>query len=190
MTINVCVCTPCRDFVRAGYTYDLVYLLAQTPDCMYSVVSDCTVLPDGRNLLVERALPAGAQHVLFIDSDMRFSPDSLNSLLEHKKDIIGANYRERKRDLPTASFKGERIYSKDKTGLQQAGVVGMGFCLIKAEVFYSLEPPWFSTPWAGERHITDDVYFCHKAAAAGYFIWIDHDVSHNVRHIGTSELGP
>jgi hypothetical protein len=35
----------------------------------------------------------------------------------------------------------------------------------------------------------EDVFFCKKAQELGYKVSIDHDVSHEIGHIGTFEFG-
>jgi hypothetical protein len=35
----------------------------------------------------------------------------------------------------------------------------------------------------------EDVFFCKKARELGHKIYIDHDVSHEIGHIGTFEFG-
>ena len=97
---------------------------------------------------------------------------------------------------PTAQIykeNGERelVYTMpESTGLQEVGSVGMGVMLIKANVFAKLAEPWFETPWRHDKrgYIGEDVFFCKKAREAGFKIWIDHDVSKEIGHIGMFEF--
>jgi hypothetical protein len=97
---------------------------------------------------------------------------------------------------PTAQLykeNGERelVYTMpESTGLQEVGSVGMGVMLIKANVFAALSEPWFETPWRHDKrgYIGEDVFFCKKAREAGFKIWIDHDVSKEIGHIGMFEF--
>jgi hypothetical protein len=136
-------------------------------------------------------------HILFIDSDMRFPQDMIGRLLKHDLDIVATNCARRRMPTgPTAQLykeNGERelVWTMpESTGLQEVGSVGMGVMLIKANVFKALAEPWFETPWRHDKrgYIGEDVYFCQKAAAAGFKIWIDHDVSKEIGHIGTFEF--
>jgi hypothetical protein len=52
----------------------------------------------------------------------------------------------------------------------------------KANYSYKRDNIYIST------YIGEDVFFCQKAAAAGFKIWIDHDVSKEIGHIGTFEF--
>jgi len=60
---------------------------------------------------------------------------------------------------------------------------------IKAGVFKALSEPWYETPWRTDKrgYIGEDVFFCNKARDAGFKIWIDHDVSKEIGHVGTFE---
>jgi hypothetical protein len=62
--------------------------------------------------------------------------------------------------------------------------------LIKREVFEGMSEPWFDMPWQTTRgYMGEDVFFCKKAQELGYKVYIDHDVSHEIGHIGTFEFG-
>jgi hypothetical protein len=52
---------------------------------------------DARNHLADVAVNVidGASHILFLDSDMTFPPDTLQRLLDHKVPIVGADYVKR-----------------------------------------------------------------------------------------------
>lgn len=181
--------TPCRDMVHAGFNYDLACLITATPEVRYAIVASATVLANSRNLLAETAVSNKFSHILFIDSDMRFPPDSLRRLLEHKKEIIGANYLERIRPICTASIRGEAITSKGKTGIEKVDTLGMGCTLIDCNILATLPRPWFSMPYDGEKHLTEDAYFCRHARKHGFNVFVDHDLSQVVKHIGVVELG-
>jgi hypothetical protein len=78
----------------------------------------------------------------------------------------------------------------DSTGLEEVESIGMGVMLISRKVFEKLSEPWFETPWRTDKrgYIGEDVFFCRKATAAGFKIYIDHDVSKEIGHIGTFEF--
>jgi len=124
----------------------------------------------------------GATHVLWLDADMTFPPDTALRLLQHEKDIVAANYMTRVLpSRPTARRDGRCISSQDASGLEAVDHVGMGVFLMKASVAADLPRPRFrySTPTE-----TEDVYFCNLLRAAGHTIWIDHDLSQEVGHVG------
>ena len=197
----IAVCTPARDMVHTMYSYDLVNMVAyhtiNTEDAVSLKISQGTLIANQRAELSLDAMQEGCTHILFIDSDMRFPQDMIGRLIKHDLDIVATNCARRRMPTgPTAQLykeNGERelVWTMpESTGLQEVGSVGMGVMLIKREVFEALAEPWFETPWRHDKrgYIGEDVYFCQKAAAAGFKIWIDHDVSKEIGHIGTFEF--
>ena len=147
-----------------------------------------------RNMLVEDALKAkhSASHVLFIDSDQVFPSDTLERLLSHKKDIVGSIITQRKPPfMPNCSLDGKHLYTDGKTGVQKVNTLGTGLMLIKAEVFKWAKAPWFLFGWDEERqmHRGEDIHFCNLASKAGFDVWADHDLSKEVTHLGSVQMG-
>jgi len=185
------IVTPSRDGVHAMYTYDLVELIRRDPSVQYGM-SLGSMLGNLRHAMVKGALSNGATHILMIDSDMRFPPDTLERLLAHHVDIVGANYVPRGGQGTTARYSdGSYVPSQERTGLEPVHVVGCGVVLISAQVFRALDPPWFPTPWdeESEQHVSEDVWFCVHAKKAGFQPYVDHDLSRDVKHVGWVELG-
>jgi hypothetical protein len=200
-TNYIAVCTPARDMVHTMFTYDLVNLVCyhtlNTNDAISLKISEGTLIANQRAELSLDAMREGCSHLLFIDSDMRFPQDMISRLLAHDVDIVATNCARRRMPTgPTAQVykeNGDRelVWTMpESTGLQEVGSVGMGVMLIKAGVFKALSEPWYETPWRSDKrgYIGEDVFFCKKAREAGFKIWIDHDVSKEIGHIGTFEF--
>lgn len=180
--------TPVRDTVHVGYAFDLVALVRRTPDVVFPIVKG-TLLCNSRAMIAESALVAGASHILFIDSDMRFPADVAERLLLCDMDIVAVNCKQRTQDEWTARKDGKFISSDGRSGLEEVDTVGFGVMLVKIEVFASLQKPWFDTPYDFDtcKHVGEDVYFCTTARFKGYKIFIDHDLSREIGHIGEVE---
>ena len=200
-TNYIAVCTPARDMVHTMFTYDLVNMVCfhtlNTNDAISLKISEGTLIANQRAELSLDAMREGCSHILFIDSDMRFPQDMISRLLAHDLDIVATNCARRRMPTgPTAQIykeNGDRelVWSMpDSTGLQEVGSVGMGVMMIKAGVFKALSEPWYETPWRHDKrgYIGEDVFFCRKAREAGFKIWIDHDVSKEIGHIGMFEF--
>ena len=76
--------------------------------------------------------------------------------------------------------------------MQETHQVGFGVMLVNTEVYRKVPLPWFSFEWLPEKQIYrgEDYFFCMKVRAAGYPIFIDHDVSKEVRHLGEFGYSP
>lgn len=148
-------------------------------------------LPRARASLAEEAVQFHrATHILWIDSDMGFPQDSFHRLLAHDLEIVGCNYPKR---LPprtsTASDLDGKYFPPGRVGLEQAGIIGFGLLLMRASVFETeYELPLFAHH-DEHSYCSDDFTFCRKVRAAGHEIWIDHDLSREVRHVGSVSFG-
>lgn len=197
---NIAICVPARDDVSTGFAHDLAIMSARfygnaPSGTLFNVNFVAgTLIADQRQKLVMMAIKQGADYILFLDSDMRFPSYLLERMLAHDKDIVACNYATRRLPVKTVAFSDfaelKCIYSLDKTGLEEVDAVGMGAMLIKTEIFKKLPLPWFSISYlpSGNMYIGEDIYFCKLAQANGMKVYVDHDLSKDVRHIGVMEF--
>jgi hypothetical protein len=168
---------------------------ATTDDRVLLFTSHGTLIASQRMELARQALEEKADYLLWLDSDMRFPRETIGHLILRDKPIVAANYATRRMPVkPVAMMdnNGEigRVYTApDSEGLQPVDYIGMGVMMVKREVFEKVEAPWFAIPYStiGNHYIGEDVFFCRKAREAGYEVLVDHDLSHQVKHIGTFE---
>jgi hypothetical protein len=197
--MRLAVCVPCRDQVDAGFAYDLARMSAffgahEAPKggSLVTLTSMGTLICDQRENLAREALGAGADHILWLDSDMRFPKDIYRQLADRKKDIVGCNYATRRMPCHPTAFKNfktlEHVYThEDSTGLEEVASMGMGCMLVKADVYKKLPMPWHLIGYSARNatYSGEDIYFCRIAREAGYTVWLDHDASKEIEHIGT-----
>lgn len=201
--IKVAICLPTHDMVPAGFMYDLTEMVGVW--CATAVadgISDlainmvqATIVQAGREELAQQAILTDCTHLLWCDTDHRFPKDALPRLFAHNKDIVGINYSTRRFppqyvafeqvDAETRTFK-RLVTDSESTGLQKAEAIGFGLTLVKADVFWEMEKPWFDFTWVGPGADWEgeDVHFCRKARELGYDIWVDADLSKECTHIG------
>jgi hypothetical protein len=162
-----------------------------------------TYIDRGREDLTKMAFEGdGCSHLLWIDDDMRYPKDALARLLARDKDMVGVNYPKRSTPCEPTAIKhigGKRskhvrellLTRPEDTGCEIVDAIGFGLVLIRAKVFAGIEPPWFETHYDRKRRLRvgEDVNFCEKVRAAGHQIFVDHDLSREVSHIGTIEYG-
>lgn len=181
---KVYIAVPTNGLIKAMTTFSLFQTAVDAPcEVSLGLRLSCDVVGN-RNWLVNDAIAKGCSHVLFVDSDMAFSSDTLKRLLAHEKDIVGTAPNHRRFPLETTvrfSKDQEPVLPKE---LFTCDAVGTGLLLIKTDVFYKLEKPYFAFEYDEEGVLKkgEDVRFCHKARDIGFEIWCDPTIE--VGHIG------
>jgi GT2 family glycosyltransferase len=126
---------------------------------------------------------ADVTHLLWIDDDMVFAPDSLQRLLAHDLDIVGGLCHGRRAPhyapillkKQGGSLMGYAYQHDYIRGLVEVDATGGAFLLVKREVFVSIENK-FTTPGEGpwsHRGSGEDTAFCERAKECGYKIFVD-----------------
>jgi hypothetical protein len=153
-----------------------------------------SILPKGRQEMVQDALKMKCTHLLFIDTDQTFPSDTAHRLIKHGKNIVGCNVATKTiPSSPTARLASEEwsggtpLYTDpDSEGSVEVWRVGTGVMLLNLNLFEDLPLPWFPIKW--EESIKDfrgeDWCFCEIASAAGHKIWVDQDLSKEIGHVG------
>jgi len=144
---------------------------------------DSMEVGDARNHIVEMALADNVEYLFFLDYDVVPPPNAFIKLLSLKVPIAAGVYH--LKAVPPQPLIMVNGWSKafeeyDYGDLVKADAVGMGCTLIHMDVFRKIPKPWFKTsPGYSEKTsailpgMTEDIYFCAKARAAGYDIIVD-----------------
>lgn len=137
-------------------------------------------------------------YMMWIDSDIVFTPDQFFKLLDADKDIVSGLYKMQNNYHYATVEKWDHEYFtkhgsyeflnqdsiKKKKELFPVAYTGFGWVLIKKGVFESLQYPWFQPTWKeyerdGKtiREFTmEDVAFCDMIKDKGFDIWIDPEI--------------
>lgn len=164
-----------------------------------------SVIARSREEVAEDALrDPEVTHLLWIDSDMRFPKDVIGRLLAHKKPVVGANCSYRVRPLkptaveystPDGGKKHRRVFpAEEVTGLERVDGMGLALVMVERSVYEQLERPWHSTPWLQREDGTmgmlgEDAYFFGCCKQDEIPVYIDHDLSWEVFHLGEHAFG-
>lgn len=137
----------------------------------------------------------GVTYFVGIDSDMVFPPDAIMRLLAHldrasKKEhlaMVGVEYPTRREPARSTA----RYLDSASKGLVEVESMGFGLVAMRVQLMKKLPRPRFDFTynkkdgsWEGE-----DVRFCRLLREAGYSIAVDADLSREVKHIATREIG-
>ncbi len=134
-------------------------------------------------------------YIMWIDSDIVFTPEQFFRLIDADKDIVSGLYKMQNNiHYATVEKWEDEFYLKNgsyefltadmvakKKGLFPVAYTGFGWILMKKGVFESLEYPWFQPIWKeyeiGDKVIRDftmeDVAFCHLIKEKGYDVYIE-----------------
>jgi GT2 family glycosyltransferase len=133
-------------------------------------------------------------YLMWIDSDIIFTPNDFFRLLNHRKDIVGGLYlMENGLQFPVVEKWDEEYFQKNgtfqfmekdevanKKGIFEVAYNGFGFLLIKKGVFEKIPYPWFAPKMLKigncEDFPSEDVSFCLRARDAGFKIYTDPNV--------------
>lgn len=197
---RVALLTPFHGSVRAHFAYSLAHvtqhIARERPDLDVRLwFNTSSILPRVRTELAEGAIGWGAEWMLWLDSDHLFPPATLERLLAHGLDVVGANYPRRlPPHAPTAIGLDQQPCATtrakaDAGGVERVTSMGMGVLLTHASVFERLGRPWFGVRDEGARGWTgEDGFFFERLLAEGVPVHVDHALSWEVGHIGQTTL--
>ena len=159
---------------------------------------------DARNMLAAEAVDTGADRVLWLDSDMRFTPDLMERLAEDMDaglDFVSALFFKRK--LPVVPVLGKSLNLREEDGRMKADVTtyldypkdslfeiaaagfGAVMCSTKMiqDVFDTFGNPFDPIPGV----LGEDYAFCWRASQLGYKLYCDSRIK--AHHVGLFSYG-
>ena len=188
---HVVICIPSGDMVHTDFMLSLIHVMqkARVAGFRISVVnSKASIVAIGRNLAVKAGRETRAEWLLFLDSDMIFPAETIERLISHGRDVVGATYP--RKILPLA-FIGNRLdgvpFSLADKGVIEATRMPAGCLLIKRDIFDRMQEPFFRCGYdekSGEI-LGEDFWFSDRVRALGYSLWCDMELSRHVEHIGS-----
>jgi hypothetical protein len=194
--IRLAICIPTRDTMHSGCTYSLYNLAKILTE--YNIdnklfLSPGTLIANQRHELVLAAKEWNATHVMFIDSDIEFSPADVINLIEFNEPIVGAAYSKRVEPFITTAW--HKIYDwnthVDIAAQTESHILvecmALGFCLINMTVFDQLELPWFILGYdkTVNQYTGEDIEFFRQCNDVEIPIWLDVATTCKLRHLGT-----
>lgn len=158
-----------------------------------------SVLPKLRNDIVQEAIADEMTHLLFLDSDMRFPEDTVQKLLDKDADVVAANCPTKVLpSKPTARQKGPEFYGLPvysypgvQPRFEKVWRVGTGVMLIRLAALKKVKGPLFEMRYSdtAQDYVGEDWSFCWRLEQAGIDIFVDHQLSLDIGHIGDYQYG-
>jgi len=183
MVSKVMIGVATSEFGRYAAFHDYLNLLHKQEGTIQMVVHGQSPAK-ARNLIFEAALEHDCTHILLLDDDMTFAPDTLEKLIAHDVDIVMGYYLMRNYPHQGLVFKeaepdGKCLWYEvqdGETGLVEVKGGGFGCVLIKTSIFEKLEKPWVRLGEIEPEGWCDDLGFYKRVREAGIKIHMDLDV--------------
>ena len=197
---KLAILIPTRDFLHSAHAQcltEIVKLNTMNGLDTQVIMDASTILLTQRERLATFGLETGADHLLWLDSDIVAPATTALRLLAHKEPVVAANYI--RRQLPAKGVAYEVIGDwqnplpfEPQDDLVPVEGVGMGCMLMQADIFNQIPKPWFEFGWTPKSndHLGEDMILCQKIADVGYTVKIDTNLSMELRHLGTWAFGP
>ena len=193
---KILVCMPNMGTIK-NKTVASMIAMDKTENTKWCMIGG-SLIYDARDICVDTAIKEDFDYLMFIDSDIEFEPDAMLKLLDRNKDIVTGIYYKRGGDHSPVVYRHIaplEVGTRKVTCVTETDVdrpffkvegCGMGFCLIKVEVFKKLleKYPTCFTPIDG---LGEDLSFCYRAIQEGYEIWADGEIPLN--HWGEIAFG-
>lgn len=195
--MKICIAIVSNRLIQPKMVLSLANLLREAKHETHIVLAtEGYTTAQGRIYCVIQAQKAECTHILYLDDDMLFEPDTIDRLLAHGKEIVGVNAYSRA--LPLSSTVG--LMDKDGNylqpdkhtewemripdGLFECFSIGTGVLLIDMKVFDAIEKPWFKFDMHEDGYMRqgEDTWFCTQAKSKGYKIYCDPTLK--IGHIG------
>jgi hypothetical protein len=195
-TPSIMILVPAMEMVNAEFAQHLAMAAANMVangikiNCAFNIGSVITI---ARRNLTDIFLKSDFDYAWWVDSDMKFPIDAPIKLLKRGVHLVGANYRRRR--FPNPGFTGmmgsagnftELVTDDNSPPMQQVDVLPHGMMLVHRSVYEKIPQPHYLQDYVPEINleIGEDIYFCNKAKQAGFDVWVDHDLSKEIAHIG------
>jgi hypothetical protein len=194
--MKLCIATPSTGMCPIEFAFSLATLVGNLQTvglCGKPVELDMNVIKgsvihDARENQVEAALQANCTHILFIDSDMTFTYQALDTMVKRNKQVVLTNYLMKEQNpseskFTAVGFDRQKVQTTEKSeGLEKVLYGGLGFALIDLSIFSWKNPqPRFQPKWK----LSEDAAFCDMVRASGYDVFLDHSASKEIGHVGT-----
>lgn len=187
---KVLIAVPTSGDIKAATVTSLINMMFVTKQAVMLDIKTSSLIHRNRNHFARRALKEGFDYVLMIDADMRFPHDTLDRLLAHDKDVVGAFCTTRQRpvkpvvgkfvwnDDPKEVMRVDTILDLPERGLVQVDTIGMACTLLSRRALKKAGERPFNFVFNSEgKEFGEDQAFCMRAASEGVRVYVDMDLS-------------
>lgn len=196
------IAVPCHEMVHARFAWSLMEL-DKPENTAFTMITN-TLIYTARNTIAQNAIKYGFDRVMWFDSDMVFSPDTLVRLsedLDEGKEFVTGIYFSRSEPVRPIIHKdiqwrvkddgwidssAELYYDYPKDDLFEVAACGFGCCMTSVPLLKRMCDK-YGAPFYPLMGMGEDTTFCYRAIQDGEKIYCDSRVK--AWHIGNHEFG-
>ena len=196
------IALPCMDMVHTVFLKALMGM-GRVGDTHFSI-SCSSLVYDARNTLAKQAVIEGFDRVLWLDSDMDFSPDLLKRLsadMDEGREMVSGLYFKRKAPVKPVIYK-ELGFWRDKEKDEVTPIAipyedypkddiftiagcGFGGCLVSVDLIKRVGDK-FGLPFSPLMGVGEDLSFCSRVSQLGVEMFCDSRVK--MGHVGLGTI--
>lgn len=176
--MKLLIAVPCTDYMHADFVKSLIGLtqhLSREGICYEVDIRAGTLVYLARNSLACKAINDGFTHMLFLDSDMVFEKEIVETLRFCGKKIVCGVFHSRRPPYGSCIFKSlkpaERVTAKGMEPFRVEGC-GMACVLISAEALRNVQNH-YGNCFNPTNEFGEDLAFCWRARSMGEEIWCE-----------------
>lgn len=208
--MKIAICVPMPVHVPHAFIRSLIEIISYTKQNLpelteLSYLDQTGVRTDrNRNVMIQKALEAGMDYILWLDADMVYPADIVCKYMEHKFDVIGCIYFKRKHPYdpvlyvdgtnPIKPYKMIDPTSLPKDTVVEVDGLGFGGVMVNCDVYKKMgDDKWmkygdnYHLPYETENQLTHDLVWCKKAKQHGHKIYVHTGVL--AGHVKDQEIG-
>lgn len=192
--MKLLIAIPTNDYIHHKFVECITALIRrlEADEVIYNICYQSgTLVYHARDALAFKAINEGYTHVLWLDSDMIFTPDILEDLMFSGKSFVSGIAHGRREPHHSCLFSEiwpgiERFTEYPSNTFQVAGC-GFAGVLIETSILKAVKDA-NGTCFFPMRELGEDLAFCKRAADLGYKIWAEPGV--RMGHIGHITIYP
>ena len=192
---KILIAIPTTDYIHASFIKSLLKLTEHLTreGIRHEVCLEAgTLVYLARNRLANKAINEHFTHILWLDSDMVFTDDIVETLQFCGKDMVCGVFQSRRPPFFSCIFKDLRLENLERYHeypAQPFKVAGCGLAcvLMKTEIVAAVISR-FGKPFTPTEDYGEDLAFCRRVTALGKEIWCD--PSARVGHIAHVPVYP
>ena len=176
------IAIPCMDYLHASFVISLQKLTNHLQREGYNFQAEIlpgTLIYFARNRMACKAINEGFTHLLFIDSDMVFDENIVETLMFSGKDFVCGAFQSRRPPYGSCIYSSLKPVEKVKSyGMEPFKVAGCGMActMISTEILREVQTKYgdcFNPERIEGISFGEDLAFCWRANKTGAQIWCD-----------------